>query len=229
MPIVLGGSQSICLLVWVGIGLAVPALVAGGGMEPLSRADDAAPVFLLGHVPELLAGLVLAAVLAAIMSTADSFMNIGAAALVRDLPRALGRPIARELAWSRVAVIVLSIAAGSLGFLYDDLVALLGAFAFGTFAAALAPALAIGLNWERVPAAAATASIATGLILSVALEFLARQTTFEWLPKVPLAHGAVPAAAALAGSFAVLLGVSWLHPRGDREAIDVDVRDVMEA
>jgi len=89
MPLVLGGSQTVCLLVWVGIGLAVPALVARGAEQPLSRADDAAPVFLAGHVPELLAGLLLAAVLAAIMSTADSFMNIGAAALVRDLPRAI--------------------------------------------------------------------------------------------------------------------------------------------
>ena len=31
----------------------------------------------------------------------------------------------------------------------------LGTFAFGTFAAALAPALAVGLNWERVTATAA--------------------------------------------------------------------------
>jgi len=229
MPLVLGGSQSVCLLVWIGIGLAVPSLVAGGMMQPLGRPDDAAPAFLLGHAPEALAGLVLAAVLAAIMSTADSFMNIGAAALVRDLPRSLGRPVARELAWSRVAVAVLAIAAGLLGWLYDDLIALLGAFAFGTFAAALAPALAIGLNWKRVTATAATASIATGVVLSVGLEFLARQTYFERLPAVPLASGAIPAAAALAASFAVLLGVTWLAPPRERDVIDADVRDVMEA
>ena len=48
LPLVLGLSQVLCLLIWLGIGLAVPALVAQGRMAPLERADDAAPPFLLG-------------------------------------------------------------------------------------------------------------------------------------------------------------------------------------
>jgi Na+/proline symporter len=39
----------------------------------------------------LLAALVFSGVAAAIMSTVNSFMNIGAAALTHDLPVALGR------------------------------------------------------------------------------------------------------------------------------------------
>lgn len=228
MPLVLGGSQTVCLLVWIGIGLAVPALVARGAEQPLSRADDAAPVFLAGHVPELLAGLILAAVLAAIMSTADSFMNIGAAAVVRDLPRATGRPVRRELLWSRVAVALLALASGLLGWLYDDLVALLGTFAFGTFAAALAPALAVGLNWERVTAAAATASIATGLLLNVGLELLSRRGTVDWLPETPLAAAALPSAAALAASFTVLFAVTWLDRRKSMSATNAEVSAALE-
>ena len=85
MPLILGGSQAACVLIWVGIGLAVPALVAQGRLEPLVRPDDAAPLFLLRFAPGLLAGTAVAGILAAIMSTADSFLNIGAAALVRDL------------------------------------------------------------------------------------------------------------------------------------------------
>ena len=229
MPLVLGGSQTVCLLVWVGIGLAVPALVAKGALQPLARADDAAPLFLMTQVPELLAGLLLAAVLAAIMSTADSFMNIGAAALVRDLPRAVGHPVRNELFWSRVAVAVLAVASGLLGFLYDDLIALLGTFAYGTFAAALAPVLAIGLNWPRVTATAATASIATGLLLNVTLELLARQSYLDWLPVSPLAGGALPSAAALAGSFAVLFAVTWFDRAGRRFEPDAEVRSALEA
>jgi len=99
MPLILGGTQSLCILIWLGIGLAVPALVAGGRMAPLTNPDDAAPAFLLNFVPEALAGLVFAGILAAIMSTADSFVNIASAALVRDLPRALGRPVSDELRW----------------------------------------------------------------------------------------------------------------------------------
>jgi Na+/proline symporter len=199
LPLVIAGSQSLCLLIWVGVGLAVPALVAAGEMAPLSNPDEAAPAFLLAHVPEAVAGVVFAGVLAAIMSTADSFVNVGAAALVRDLPRALGRPLADELAWGRAAVAGIAVAAAALAWAYGDLIALLGTFAFGTFAAALAPVMAVGLAWRRVPAAAAVASIATGLAANLILELL---------PEPPLPAGVVPSAVALAASFLVLLAVT---------------------
>jgi SSS family transporter len=216
LPLVLGGSQIVCLLIWLGLGLAVPALVAQGKLPPLDRPDDAAPLFLLNFTPELLAGVAVAAILAAIMSTADSFTNLGAAALVRDLPKALNRQIGNELFWGRVATVGVTLAAAVTAYLYHDLIALLGTFAFGTFGAALAPALAVGLNWKRVSAPAATASIVTGTALNLLLE----------LKLVPLPPGALPAAVSLAASFAVLLLVTW-WTGGD--GIDEDVLTVMEA
>ncbi len=225
MPLVLGSSQTLCLLIWVGIGLAVPALVARGELAALARPDDAAPVFLLHHTPELLAGLVLAGVIAAIMSSADSFMNIGAAALVRDLPRACGRPLANQLTWGRFAVVVISVVAALFAYGYGDLIALLGTFAFCTFAAALGPTMAVGLAWERVTARAATASIVTGLVLNVGLEFLAKQTWIEALPRAPLPPGVLPSAVARATSFTVLFVVSWCSRP---EAVDPELRAVLE-
>lgn len=226
MPLILGGSQAACVLIWVGIGLAVPALVAQGQLEPLVRPDDAAPLFLLRFAPGLIAGTAVAGILAAIMSTADSFLNIGAAALVRDLPRALGRRVGDELLWGRVAVVALGLLAALFAFFNGDLIALLGTFAFGTFGAALAPALALGLNWVRVTPGAASASIATGLGLTVVLEFLDKQTWFPALPSPPVAEGVVPAAFSLAASFAVLLGVTWwTRPSAP---LDPDVRALLE-
>lgn len=229
IPAILGGSQAACVLLWLGVGMAVPALVAQGRLEPLANADDAAPTFLLHFTPELLAGLVFAAVLAAIMSTADSFVNVGSAALVRDLPRALGRPVADELRAGRLAVVMLGLAAAVFAWLYQDLVALVGTFAFGTFGAALAPAVAVGLNWRRVTAGAATASIATGMVLNLALEFLAKQTYFPTLPKPTfLAPGVLPTAVSLAASFSVLLLWSWIAGREEGDGIPDDVLAVME-
>lgn len=235
LPLVLGGSQSVCLLLWLGVGLAVPALVAQGRMAPLANPDDATPAFVLGFLPGALAGLVFAAILAAIMSTADSFLNLGAAALARDLPRALGLrqksgPFRNELAAGRAATVVFALAAGVFAWIYDDLIALLGTFAFGTFAAALTPALAVGLNWKRVPAAAASASIATGLVLNLGLELLARQTAFPAL-RPPLAAGVLPSAVALAGSFTVLFAVTGWHVLRRRPAppLAADVAAVMDA
>jgi Na+/proline symporter len=219
LPLVLGGSQIVCLLIWLGLGLAVPALVAQGKLPPLGRPDDAAPLFLLHFTPDLLAGLAVAAILAAIMSTADSFMSLGAAALVRDLPRAFARNVENELLWGRIATVGVTLAAALTAYLYDDLIALLGTFAFGTFAAALAPAIAVGLNWKRVTAAAATASIVTGTALNLLLE----------LRLLPLPAGVLPAAVSLAASFAVLLLVSWWTGPDEIVEIDEDVVAVMEA
>jgi SSS family transporter len=227
MPAVVGGAQAACLFIWFGIGLAVPALVSRGRMAPLDNPDSATPLFLLEFAPPLLAGIVFAAILAAIMSTADSFVNIGSAALVRDLPRALGRPVRRELFRGRVATLGIMLAAVLLAVAYGDLIALLGTFAFGTFAAALAPVLAVGLNWKRVTAAAAVASITTGLVLNLGLEFLAKQTWFAWLPRPPLAEGALPAAVSLAASFVVLFVVTWVTG-GREEPLDEDVEAVLE-
>ena len=216
LPLILGGSQVVCLLIWLGLGLAVPALVAQGKLPPLEKPDDAAPLFLLHFAPDLLAGLAVAAILAAIMSTADSFTNLGAAALVRDLPKALGRQVRNELLWGRIATVGVTLAAAVTAYLYNDLIALLGTFSFGTFGAALAPALAVGLNWKRVTAAAATASIVTGTVLNLVMEL-------RWIPLPP---GALPTAVSLAASFVVLLLVSWWT---GGEEIDEDVLAVMEA
>jgi Na+/proline symporter len=221
LPLVLGGSQIVCLLIWLGLGLAVPALVAQGRMPPLAKPDDAAPLFLLHFTPELLAGVAVAGILSAIMSTADSFTNLGAAALVRDLPKALGRRVEKELLWGRIATVGVTLAAAVTAYLYNDLIALLGTFSFGTFGAALAPVLAVGLNWKRVTAKAATASIVTGTTLNLGLEILARS-----LPKPLLPAGMLPTAVSLAASFLVLLLATWLTRE---ESLDDDVRMVMEA
>jgi sodium/proline symporter/sodium/pantothenate symporter len=221
MPAILGGSQLLCSLIWIGVGLAVPALVASGRLPPLGDPDAASPSFLLGFVPPLLAGVVFAGILAAIMSTADSLVNIASAALVRDIPRALGRKPQRELLLGRLATPVIALAAGVFAWLYGDLIALLGTFAFGTFAAALGPALVVGLNWRGVSSRAAAASIATGLFGNPGLELLSRQVGLGWL-----APGVLPSAVSLAASFTVLFGVSFLD-RHREEALPDDVEAVM--
>ena len=64
-------------LLWLGIGLAMRALVVSGAHPALLTPDAAAPQFLQNYTHPLLAGVVFAGLLAAIMSTADGFLNIG--------------------------------------------------------------------------------------------------------------------------------------------------------
>ena len=164
-------GYGITALLWISIGLSMRALVLQGVHAELTNADDAASQFLQHYAHPLLSGVVFAALLAAIMSTADSFLNIGAAAIVHDIPRALsGRSLHRELFWARTATVMIAVAAAGFALYSGDLVALLGAFGWSTFAAAIVPTVAIGFNWKRATPLACNVAIVSSLLLNFALK-----------------------------------------------------------
>src|SRR5688572_19836182 len=109
-PVLMTAALTVTLMLYFGVGVVVKALAVRGELT-LGRPDDATPLFLLQFTPVLLAALVFSGVAAAIMSTVNSFMNIGAAVLTHDLPVAFGKRISNELRWGRVATIAISVAA----------------------------------------------------------------------------------------------------------------------
>ena len=175
LPISVFG-YAVTALLWISIGLVMRALVLQGTHPELADADFAAPQFLQKYTHQVLAGIVVAALFAAIMSTADAFLNIGAAAVVHDIPQALmGRSLKRELLWARIATVGMGVVA-TLFAIYAsynrDRVALLGAFGWGTFAAAIVPAVAIGFNWKRATALAVNVAIFSSLIANFVIKLL---------------------------------------------------------
>ena len=161
-------AYAISALLWLGIGLAMRALVVSGVHPALATPDAAAPQFLQNYAHPLLAGIVFAGLLAAIMSTADGFLNIGTAAIVHDIPSAIrGRPIGNRLLWARVTTVLIAVVAAIVALYTGDLVAILGAFGWGTFAAALVPVVAIGLNWKRASALAANTAVIVSLLINI--------------------------------------------------------------
>jgi len=88
-------------LLWMTVGFAVRARVATGDLGALAVADQAAPTFLANYTPNWLAGIVFAGLMSAILSTASIFLNVGSAALTRDMPLSLGRPHRNPVLWAR--------------------------------------------------------------------------------------------------------------------------------
>jgi SSS family transporter len=218
-----GCCYALLSLLWMSLGLAMRTLVETGRQAPLETPDLAAPVFLLDYTPELLAGVVFAGLLAAIMSTADSFVNIGAAAVVHDIPTALrGRPLERQLMWSRVATAALLLASALFALYMENLIALLGTFGWGTFAAAIAPSVALGLNWKRASGAACVASIAVSLVLNFALELLNRHNLYT------LPYGMNVGCFSLLVSLIAFVMISLLSRDSTGTQIAPDVRAAME-
>ena len=111
LPMSLFGYVMAALL-WISIGIVMRAAVIDGVVEPLALPDDAASTFLSIFANPLLAGVVFAGLFAAIMSTSDAFLNIGTAAIIHDIPKALrGRSVDNELFWARVVTVLLAIVA----------------------------------------------------------------------------------------------------------------------
>jgi Na+/proline symporter len=221
-PLLVTVALLVTMLLYFGVGVAVKALVVEGRVPPLGTPDDATPLFLLRFTPVLLAALVFSGVAAAIMSTVNSFMNIGAAAVTHDIPVALGLRVENELRWGRIATVVISIAAAFLALLPGALVAFLGIFGWGLFASTLVPALAIGLNWEGATREGAVASISVGLFVTLLFETLAYFKVYSF------PAGVTVSGLSLVLAILVFFAVSWMTRRSvPGEEIDADVRLVM--
>ncbi len=222
-PLLMTVALAVTQLLYVGVGVAMKALVVGGAVAPLTRADQATPQFLLHYTPTLVAGLVFSGVAAAIMATVNSFMSVGAAALTHDLPVAFGTRVKNELRVGRITTVALALLAATVAQRSGTLVAFLGIFGWGLFGSTIVPALAIGLNWEGATAAGAIASIATGLIITLLGETLA----FFRVYSLPV--GVSVSALALVSSLLMFFAVSWLTRASAARTIDADILIVMHA
>ncbi len=233
-PMVMTVAMTLTLLLYLTVGIAVKAMVARGAMPPLARNDDAMPAFLVHAVPAALAGVVFAGVAAAIMSTVNSFLSVGAAALTHDLPQAMGRRAggagsasgaggetlvsgaghaSRDLVRGRVATVALALAAVAVAHAPGAQVAFLGVFGYGLFASTLVPALAVGLNWPGATARGAVASIVTGLVVTLAGETASYLGWYRLPAGVPWSGVALVAATLV---FVAVSGAERLRAGGTR-------------
>jgi Na+/proline symporter len=204
-------------LLWMLLGFTVRAHVAVGDLAPLAAPDQAAPAFLNNYTPSWLAGVALAGLMSAILSTASIFLNVGAACLTRDIPMALGRPLGHPVFWARVWTAVLALASAAVALYSRELVALLGAIGYGLHAAGIAPALILGLWWPRATASAVVASGIVTVAGSIYF-FIAQQLGYAashgwWIP----AHGFPSVGLVMLLSFAVFVVVSLMTPPRPQE------------
>ncbi|WP_435735908.1 sodium/proline symporter PutP [Cellulosimicrobium sp. PMB13] len=138
--------------------------------DPALPLDDPETVFLvlsqiLFH--PFVAGLVLAAVLAAIMSTMSSQLVVCSSALVEDLYNLAGRRSSEktELLLGRGAVLAVAVVAAVLALDDDSAILDLVAFAWAGFGAAFGPIVLLSLYWRKLTPAGALAGLVTGAVV----------------------------------------------------------------
>ncbi|MBR1581347.1 MAG: sodium/proline symporter PutP [Selenomonadaceae bacterium] len=158
-------------MTWVTLSLAAAVAVGMIGtvyLDTTLEGTNSETVFLLMTnklFPPIVAGLVLSAVLAAIMSTASSQLLVAASAFAQDFYKTLIRKDANqtELVWiSRASVLVIASIAVFLGFNPDSFILDMVAYAWAGFGAAFGPAILMSLFWKRTTRNGVVAGIIVG-------------------------------------------------------------------
>lgn len=212
-------SYLVSSLLAISVGFSLRSMVESGQVASLESASQAMPVFVLNYTPGFVAGLVLAALMAAIMSTSDSFLNIGAAAISRDIPQSLDRPIESdrvELRVTQAALVGLTLVSMAIVQFSDALIGILGTIGAAFFIAALFPIVVLGLNWSGATKEGAIAAILVSWLWNLTysvLPTLLSQVGAEGLGTAiantnPFPSGSIMGAYALVISILVFIVVS---------------------
>ncbi len=155
----------VCLICALLIGFSGIALVEINLVESDSEKVFIEIVQLLFHpVP---AGICLAAILAAIMSTADSQLLVASTAFTEDLYQTLFNRDASQaslLTIGRFMVVCIAMAACVMALHQKETVLSLVAYAWAAFGAAFGPVILLSLFWEKLTLKAAVSGIVTGAV-----------------------------------------------------------------
>lgn len=159
-------------IIWVLISMAAAVLIgvvgrSVAGLDYLSNSDaenifiDAATTFL----PPVLAGFACAGVLAASISSSDSYLLIAASAVSQNLYRGIAKKDATEgqVMWcSRITLVVITIIAMVIAWNSDSTVFGITSFAWAGFGAAFGPLMLMCLFWKRTTYQGAVAGMIAG-------------------------------------------------------------------
>lgn len=156
------------LILAIAVGAA--ALVAQGAMTPPENAGHTLVHLAFVALPDWLGALLLATIMAVVVSTADSYLLSPATALVRDVYQRFLRPRAGDaelVRGSRLVVVVLGLVALGLAFTSDSFFEV-SLFAYTLYGVTLTPPLLAALFWRRATSQGALASMATGISVAIA-------------------------------------------------------------
>ena len=199
-------------VVILGIGIQSLAVIGSGLFKGLSTTESGKIILLVAHrsVPVFVGCILMASIVAIIISTANSFLLVPATNIMRDVVQRFIKPDISDRSMvlgSRTALVVLGLCAyGLIGFFPRILNAAYAAYT--VYGAGITPVLVATFFWKRATPAAGVVSILAGMSVTVVWEIVTRA-----MGRLPLGMPAVYPA--LASSVVLLVVVSLLGERPD--------------
>ena len=163
--------------VWVVISLTAAVLIGlmGRAMFPvhetLNTASGAENVFIVlsRHLlPPLLAGLVMAGILAATISSSDSYLLIAASAVSLNIFKGILKKDASDkqvMTMSRVILLLIAVVGVVIAMDENSVIFTIVSFAWAGFGAVFGPIMLFSLFWKRTTQAGAVAGMVTGGVM----------------------------------------------------------------
>lgn len=166
-------KSRIIAMIWVTVTLGAAVFIGVIGKALLPDLADGETVFMamitvMFH--PVIAGILMCAILAAIMSTASSQLLVAASSVSRDIYAILtGKSTeGREIVWvSRITVVVITVVAIILAINPDSSVFDLVSFAWGGFGAAFGPLILFSLFWRSMSLPGAIAGMIVGGVVDL--------------------------------------------------------------
>lgn len=162
---------SVLVVEWMIIFLAIIgiALVQKGIISEPGNLGHIAVQMAFHALPPFLGALLMATIVAIVVSTADSYLLAPASSIVRDVYQRFIKPEATEkelVQMSRYTVIILGIIALAMAFASKAFFSV-SLFAYTLYGASITPALLAALFWKKVHPKAGIASMIVGLITAL--------------------------------------------------------------
>lgn len=177
----------------------------------LENPDMALPALILEIMPGWLAGLILAAPLAAVMTTVNSMLLVASSTIVKDIYLNYIKPDASERTVKKLSYFVtgiIGIVVIILSLTPPDYLQYLVIYAIGGLESTFFAPIVFGLYWKRANRAGAIASMYIGFISYVLLDIFSKNP-----------FGMHTIATSLAISIITMVIVSYLTPKPSEELI----------
>jgi len=173
----LGRSRKIAMI-WVVISLAAAVIIGLVGRQVFPTAlltkSDAESIFITmatNFLPPLLAGFVMAGILAATISSSDSYLLIAASAFAKNIYQGIVKKDASDkqvMTISRLTLLVIAVIAALIALDENSVIFTIVSFAWAGFGATFGPLMLFSLFWKRTNKAGALA----GMIGGAAMVFI---------------------------------------------------------
>jgi solute:Na+ symporter, SSS family len=196
--------------------MAIPGALAFSLLPNLENADQVFPAMMVNFLPAGLTGLVIAGLIAAIMSTIDSTLNAASTLVMYDFVKAdeRGWSQRRVLLLGRLTTLLFIVIAAFWPLVIRDFPGLFN-YIQQVFSYAVPPIAAVfvlGMFWKRMTGAAAIATLVVGHAVGAAILGWVIWTQVHEIPD-GLPHFTIVAGMTTLMCFAVGVIVSWLTPR----------------